>query len=37
VPQGETVFEGYVAQQRMRLGGGNQVYLLRLDPTWEVR
>jgi hypothetical protein len=37
VPQGETVFEGYVAQQRMRLGGGNQVYLLRLDPTWEVK
>jgi hypothetical protein len=37
VPPGETIFEGYAAQQRLRLGGGNQVYLLRIDPSWEVK
>jgi hypothetical protein len=37
VPSGETIFEGHVAQQRLRLGGGNQVYLLRLDPSWEIK
>jgi hypothetical protein len=36
VPAGETVFEGFVARQQLRLGGGSQVYLLRLDPSWEV-
>jgi filamentous hemagglutinin len=37
VPPGETIFEGYAAQQRLRLGGGSQVYLLRVDPSWEVK
>jgi hypothetical protein len=37
VPTGETIFEGYAARQRLRLGGGSQVYLLRVDPSWEVK
>jgi hypothetical protein len=37
VPSGETIFEGYAARQRLRLGGGSQVYLLRVDPSWEVK
>jgi hypothetical protein len=37
VPSGETIFEGYAARQRQRLGGGSQVYLLRVDPSWEVK
>jgi hypothetical protein len=37
VPPGETIFEGYAARQRLQLGGGSQVYLLRVDPSWEVK
>src|SRR5439155_9289151 len=37
VPPGETVFEGQVSGQNRLLGGGSQVYLLRVNPSWEVK
>lgn len=37
VPQGTTVFEGAAAPNFGQLGGGNQVYIERVDPSWEVK
>ncbi len=41
VPPGETIFEGAAARQLSKhedlLGGGSQAFLLRIDPSWEVK
>lgn len=37
VPAGTTIFEGRAAPDFGELGGGNQVYIPRVDPAWIVR
>lgn len=37
VPQGTTVFEGAAGPNFGQLGGGNQVYIPRVDPSWVVK
>jgi RHS repeat-associated protein len=37
VPPGVRIFEGAAAPQRGLVGGGNQVYLMHVDPGWLVR
>lgn len=34
VPAGTTIYEGKAAAHYGRLGGGNQVYIPRVDPAW---
>ena len=34
VPAGTTIYEGAAAAQRGLVGGGNQIYIPRVDPTW---
>ncbi len=37
VPKGTTIFEGAAAEQRGLVGGGNQVYIEKVDPSWLVK
>jgi len=37
VPAGTTIFEGYTAAQGALVGGGQQVVVPRVDPTWVVK
>jgi filamentous hemagglutinin len=43
VPAGRTVFEGFAAEQNdvlggiSRLGGGRQIVIRDVDPSWEVK
>jgi len=43
VPAGQTIFEGFAAEQNdvlagaSRLGGGKQIVVRDVDPTWEVK
>ena len=34
IPAGTTIYEGAAAAQRGLVGGGNQVYIPRVDPKW---
>ena len=36
VPAGTTVYEGAAAAQRGLVGGGNQIYIPRVDPSWLI-
>jgi hypothetical protein len=31
------VYEGPAAAQRGLVGGGNQVYIEHVDPSWEIK
>ncbi len=37
VPRGVTIYEGAAAPQRGLVGGGNQVFVPRVDESWIVR
>jgi RHS repeat-associated protein len=37
VPAGRLVYEGAAAGQRGLVGGGNQVYIDYVDPSWEIK
>lgn len=37
VPKGITIFEGAAAEQRALVGGGNQVYIEKVDASWLVK
>lgn len=37
VPKGTRIFEGFVAPQGGLLGGGIQVYIPKVDPSWLVK
>ena len=34
VPAGTTIYEGAAAAQRGLVGGGNQIYIPKVDPQW---
>ena len=34
VAAGTTIYEGAAAAQRGLVGGGNQIYIPRVDPAW---
>jgi filamentous hemagglutinin len=36
VPKGTTIFEGAAAPEGGLLGGGNQVYIPKVNPNWLV-
>ena len=36
VPKGTVIFEGRAAAQLGKLGGGDQIYIQEVKPTWEV-
>ena len=36
IPKGTTIFEGVVAPQGNLPGGGNQIYIPKVDPTWVI-
>jgi len=36
VPKGTTVYQGFAAPQGGLLGGGSQVYIPKVNPTWLV-
>ncbi len=36
VPKGTTIYEGTAAPQGGLVGGGNQVYVPKVDPNWQV-
>jgi uncharacterized Zn-binding protein involved in type VI secretion len=36
VPAGTTIYEGAAAAQRGLVGGGNQIYIPKVDPSWIV-
>ena len=37
VPKGTTIFEGFAAEQRGLVGGGNQIFIERVDLSWLVK
>ncbi|MCK6574246.1 pre-toxin TG domain-containing protein [Myxococcota bacterium] len=37
VPKGTTIFEGAAERQGNLLGGGNQVFIPKVDPAWVVK
>jgi len=37
VPAGTTIYEGAAAAQGGLVGGGSQVFIPNVDPTWLVR
>ncbi len=37
VPAGQTVYEGPAGAQRGLVGGGGQVYVPNVDPSWEMK
>lgn len=37
VPKGTTIFEGFASQQGGLLGGGNQVYIEKVDASWLMK
>ncbi|MBD9623997.1 hypothetical protein IB279_13700 [Ensifer sp. ENS06] len=37
VPSGTRLFEGVAAPQRGLVGGGNQIYIRNVDPSWLIR
>jgi hypothetical protein len=37
VPAGTTIFEGFAAPQGGLVGGGNQVVIRNVDPSWIVK
>ena len=37
VPAGTTIYEGAAAAQRGLVGGGNQVFIPKVDPSWIVK
>jgi hypothetical protein len=37
VPKGTVIYEGAAAPQFGHLGGGNQVYIPKVNPTWVVK
>jgi RHS repeat-associated protein len=37
VPPGTKIFEGFAAPQGGLVGGGNQVFIQRVDPSWIVK
>ncbi|WP_366922790.1 RHS repeat-associated core domain-containing protein [Metallumcola ferriviriculae] len=37
VPKGTTIFEGAAAEQRGLVGGGNQIFIEKVDPSWLVK
>jgi hypothetical protein len=37
VPQGTTIFEGAAGPNFGQLGGGNQVFIPRVNPSWVVQ
>ncbi|WP_058487108.1 hypothetical protein [Defluviitalea phaphyphila] len=37
VPKGTTIYEGVAAPQRGLVGGGNQVYIKKVDASWLVK
>ena len=37
VPQGTTIYQGYAASQGGLVGGGTQVYIPKVDPSWIVK
>jgi hypothetical protein len=37
IPAGTTIYVGTVAPQRGLVGGGNQVYVPKVDPSWVQR
>jgi len=36
VPKGTTIYEGFAAPQGGLLGGGSQVYIPKVNPTWLI-
>jgi hypothetical protein len=36
VPPGTVIYEGIAERQGRRPGGGNQVYLMSVDPSWKI-
>jgi hypothetical protein len=36
VPAGTTIYEGFAAPQGSLLGGGSQVYIPKVNPSWVV-
>lgn len=37
VPKGTTIYQGFAAPQGGLVGGGVQVYIERVDPSWIVK
>lgn len=37
IPAGTTIFEGFAASQGGLVGGGSQVFIPKVDPSWLVR
>ena len=37
VPRGVTIYDGVAATRRGLVGGGNQVFIPRIDPAWIVK
>jgi len=37
IPAGTTIYEGVAAAQRGLVGGGSQIYIPSVDPSWIVR
>jgi RHS repeat-associated protein len=37
VPPGTTIFEGFAAPQGGLIGGGNQVFIPRVDQSWRIK
>lgn len=37
VPKGTTIFEGAAERQGNLLGGGNQIFIPKVDPAWAVK
>ena len=37
VPQGTKIFEGFAAEQGGLVGGGNQIWIERVDPSWLIQ
>jgi hypothetical protein len=37
VPAGTTIYEGFAAPQGGLVGGGSQVFIKNVDPSWIVK
>ena len=37
VPPGQTIYEGVSASQKGLVGGGNQIWIPKVSPEWEIK
>ncbi|SEH79938.1 conserved hypothetical protein [Bathymodiolus azoricus thioautotrophic gill symbiont] len=37
IPKGTKLYEGVAAPQRGLVGGGNQIYLPKIDKNWVIK